>query len=38
MTTSLIALAILLAMVFVRVPIAFAMAIVGGIGFGLLRW
>ncbi|RCW87212.1 TRAP transporter large permease [Paracoccus lutimaris] len=37
MITSLIAFAILLGMVFVRVPIAFAMAIVGGIGFALLR-
>lgn len=37
MTISLIALAILLLLVFARVPIAFAMAIVGGIGFGLLR-
>ncbi|MFQ8430024.1 TRAP transporter large permease [Amaricoccus sp. W119] len=37
MTISLIALVILLALVFVRVPIAFAMAIVGGVGFGLLR-
>lgn len=37
MTISLIAFAILLAMVFVRVPIAFAMAIVGGVGFALLR-
>ena len=37
MTISLIALAILLAMVFVRVPIAFAMAIVGGVGFALMR-
>ncbi|RWR48345.1 TRAP transporter large permease [Sinirhodobacter ferrireducens] len=37
MTISLIAFAILLAMVFLRVPIAFAMAIVGGIGFGILR-
>ncbi|MFV0410024.1 MAG: TRAP transporter large permease [Paracoccus sp. (in: a-proteobacteria)] len=37
MTLSLIALAILLAMIFIRIPIAFAMAIVGGIGFALLR-
>ena len=37
MTISLIAFAILLAMVFVRVPIAFAMAIVGGVGFAILR-
>ena len=37
MTLSLIALFVLLAMIFVRVPIAFAMAIVGGVGFGLLR-
>ncbi|MDB6178221.1 TRAP transporter large permease [Paracoccus sp. Z330] len=37
MTLSLIALAILLMMVFARVPIAFAMALVGGIGFALLR-
>ena len=37
MTISLIAFAILLAMVFVRIPIAFAMAIVGGFGFAILR-
>lgn len=37
MTVSLIAFAILLGMVFARVPIAFAMAIVGGIGFALMR-
>ncbi|MDB6180852.1 TRAP transporter large permease [Paracoccus fistulariae] len=37
MTISLIAFAILLLMVFLRVPIAFAMTIVGGIGFALLR-
>lgn len=37
MTISLIAFAVLLVMVFVRVPIAFAMAIVGGIGFAILR-
>ncbi|MFC3529363.1 TRAP transporter large permease [Paracoccus mangrovi] len=37
MTISLIAFAILLAMVFVRIPIAFAMAIVGGVGFAILR-
>lgn len=37
MTISLIAFAILLAMVFVRIPIAFAMTIVGGVGFALLR-
>ncbi len=37
MTISLIALAILLVMVFARIPIAFAMAIVGGVGFALLR-
>ena len=37
MIISLIAFAILLAMVFARIPIAFAMAIVGGIGFGVLR-
>ncbi|MCA0848631.1 MAG: TRAP transporter large permease [Salipiger thiooxidans] len=37
MTISLIALAILLGLVFMRVPIAFAMAIVGGIGFAMLR-
>ncbi|MBC9247422.1 TRAP transporter large permease [Paracoccus sp. 11-3] len=37
MTISLIAFTILLAMIFVRVPIAFAMAIVGGVGFALLR-
>ncbi|CUA85859.1 TRAP transporter, DctM subunit [Chelatococcus sambhunathii] len=37
MTISLIAFAILLVMVFARIPIAFAMAIVGGVGFALLR-
>lgn len=37
MTLSLIAFAILLVMVFSRVPIAFAMAIVGGVGFALMR-
>lgn len=37
MTISLIAMAILLVMIFCRIPIAFAMAIVGGVGFALLR-
>lgn len=37
MTISLIALAVLLGLVFLRIPIAFAMAIVGGIGFAVLR-
>lgn len=37
MIISLVAFAILLAMVFLRVPIAFAMAITGGIGFAILR-
>lgn len=37
MTESLIAFAVLLALILVRVPIAFAMAAVGGIGFALLR-
>lgn len=37
MTISLIAFAILLAMIFIRIPIAFAMAIVGGVGFAILR-
>ena len=37
MTISLIAFAILLALVFLRVPIAFAMALVGGIGFAIMR-
>lgn len=37
MTISLIAFAILLATVFARVPIAFAMAIVGGVGVAILR-
>ncbi len=37
MTVSLIAFAILLALVFLRVPIAFAMALVGGVGFAVLR-
>lgn len=37
MTLSLIALAILLLLVFSRVPIAFAMALVGGVGFAMLR-
>jgi tripartite ATP-independent transporter DctM subunit len=37
MMISLIAFAILLVMVFVRIPIAFAMAIVGGVGFAILR-
>jgi tripartite ATP-independent transporter DctM subunit len=36
-TVTLIAFAILLALIFVRVPIAFAMAIVGGAGFAVLR-
>ncbi|ETA52272.1 TRAP transporter large permease [Ponticoccus alexandrii] len=37
MTDSLVAIGILLALVFARVPIAFAMALVGGVGFALLR-
>ncbi|EIE51307.1 C4-dicarboxylate ABC transporter permease [Salipiger aestuarii] len=37
MTESLVAIAILLGLVFARVPIAFAMALVGGVGFALLR-
>ena len=37
MTISLIALAILLVLVFLRVPIAFAMALVGGAGFAAMR-
>ena len=37
MTLSLIAIGILLALVFLRVPIAFAMAIVGGAGFAAMR-
>lgn len=37
MTMSLIAFAILLVLVFLRVPIAFAMALVGGAGFAALR-
>ncbi|MDO5528934.1 MAG: TRAP transporter large permease [Paracoccus sp. (in: a-proteobacteria)] len=37
MTLSLVGMAILLVMVLLRVPIAFAMAIVGGVGFGLMR-
>ncbi|MFS4436957.1 TRAP transporter large permease [Paracoccaceae bacterium GXU_MW_L88] len=37
MTISLIAFAILLIMVFARVPIAFAMAAVGGVGFAIMR-
>ena len=37
MTASLIGIAILLAMVFARVPIGFAMALVGGAGFAILR-
>lgn len=37
MMISLIAFAILMVMVFVRIPIAFAMAIVGGVGFAILR-
>ncbi len=37
MTESLIALVILLSLVFARVPIAFAMALVGGLGFAWMR-
>ena len=37
MTISLIAFAVLLALVFLRVPIAFAMALVGGAGFAQMR-
>ncbi|RVV97525.1 TRAP transporter large permease [Mesobaculum littorinae] len=37
MTASLIGIAVLLALVFLRVPIGFAMALVGGGGFALLR-
>ncbi|MFD1881589.1 TRAP transporter large permease [Paracoccus pacificus] len=37
MTISIVAIVILLGMVFLRVPIAFAMALVGGVGFALLR-
>jgi tripartite ATP-independent transporter DctM subunit len=37
MTESLIALIVLLGLVFARVPIAFAMALVGGLGFAWLR-
>ena len=37
MTESLLGFAVLLALIFLRVPIAFAMALVGGIGFALLR-
>ena len=37
MTATLIAFAVLLALIFIRVPIAFAMAIVGGAGFAVLR-
>lgn len=37
MIISLIAFAILLVMIFIRIPIAFAMAIVGGVGFAILR-
>ncbi|MBE9636351.1 TRAP transporter large permease [Salipiger mangrovisoli] len=37
MIESLVAIAILLALVFARVPIAFAMALVGGVGFAWLR-
>ncbi len=37
MTESLIGFAVLLALIFLRVPIAFAMALVGGVGFALLR-
>ena len=37
MTASLIGIALLLAMVFARVPIGFAMALVGGAGFAILR-
>jgi len=36
-TASLVAFAVLLALIFVRVPIAFAMALVGGAGFAMLR-
>ncbi|MCY4510056.1 MAG: TRAP transporter large permease subunit, partial [Acidobacteria bacterium] len=37
MTASLLGFAALLALVFLRVPIAFAMAAVGAVGFALLR-
>ncbi|WP_102224542.1 TRAP transporter large permease [Acidimangrovimonas sediminis] len=37
MTSSLIAFAVLLGLVFLRVPIAFAMALVGGLGFAQMR-
>ncbi|ASJ74189.1 TRAP transporter large permease [Granulosicoccus antarcticus] len=37
MTISLIGIAILLALIFLRVPIAFAMALVGGVGFAVMR-
>ena len=37
MTESLIGLVVLLALVFARVPIAFAMALVGGVGFAWMR-
>ncbi len=37
MTESIVAIVILLALVFARVPIAFAMALVGGVGFAWLR-
>ena len=37
MTITLIALAVLLVLIFVRVPVAFAMALVGGVGFAVLR-
>ncbi len=37
MTSSLIGFAILLALIFLKVPIAFAMALVGAVGFALLR-
>lgn len=37
MTASLVGIAILLAMVFLRIPIGFAMALVGGAGFAILR-
>ncbi|NDW02239.1 TRAP transporter large permease [Salipiger sp. PrR002] len=37
MTESIVAIVLLLALVFARVPIAFAMALVGGVGFAWLR-
>lgn len=37
MTESLLGIAILLVLVFLRVPIGFAMALVGGVGFALMR-